>query len=196
MKARTLLCGGLAAVSMGLSMASCRGAPTRLFVPESVAPTVSPRPYDGPPIRVDAVHVPPSLDRVQMLGDIAPGELQVDDHDHWAAPLGLLARQTLTADLAARLPAGRVLFPSLAKPPGAQSLAVDILAFTADKHGARLEASWGLSSTLHGRDSSAPAVVLQYDHPSATPAAMAGALSDLLAQLADRIAAYLASGNP
>ncbi len=184
----------LAATSIGLSMAACRSAPTRLFVPEPVAPTVSAGPYDGPPVRVDAVHVPPSLDRVEMLGDIAPGELQIDDFDHWAAPLGLLARQTLTADLAARLPAGRVISPSLAKPPGAASLAVDILAFSADKHGARLEASWVLTPTRHAPGASA--VVVRTENPSATPAAMAGALSDLLAALADRIAAYVCAVEP
>lgn len=195
MRARPIGCS-LAAMAIGLSMASCRSAPTRVFLPEPVAPTSTPGPCNGPQIRVAAVHVPPSLDRVEMLGDIAPGELQIDDLDRWAAPLGLLARQALTSDLAARLPNGRVISPSLGKAPGVHSLAVDILAFRADKHGASLEASWLLSSPLPPRGLGATAVVLRTENPSATPAAMAGALGNLLAQLADRISADLCSVDP
>jgi uncharacterized lipoprotein YmbA len=167
-----------------------------VFEPEPVPPTLSTRPCDGPQLRIDAVHVPPSLDRVQMLGHTAPGELQIDELDHWAAPLGLLARQALTADLQARLPQGRVLLPSLAKPPGAESLAVEILSFRADARGARLEAGWLLTSPLQPRALSVTGVVLRTENPSATPATLAGALSNLLAGLADRIAASLCSADP
>jgi uncharacterized lipoprotein YmbA len=103
-------------------------------------------PYVGPALRVDSVHVPPSMDRIEITTERAPGEFRINDLDHWAAPLARLARQTLTADLVLRLPAGRVIFPHLDKTQGAIGISVDILAFSAGAKGARLEASWTVTS--------------------------------------------------
>jgi uncharacterized lipoprotein YmbA len=169
-------------------MASCRSVPTRIFTLEPIAAAATVGPYSGPPLRIDAVHMPPSLDRIEILTAMAPGELRINDLDHWAAPLGQLARQALTADLMARLPQGKVIFPQLTKSAGAIGVNVDILAFSTDAKGARLDASWIMTLDDSKPGSPASAELLENDTPGADAAATARALSALLARLADQIA--------
>jgi uncharacterized lipoprotein YmbA len=162
---------------------------------EPIAAAAAIGPYSGPALRIDSVHVPPSMDRIEITTERAPGEIRINDLDHWAAPLGQLVRQALTADLSVRLPEGRVIFPHLAKPQGAIGINLDILAFSADAKGSRLEASWIMTSD-DSKPASAPRTVLLEDHtPTEGAAATARALSALLAQLADRIADELVAGT-
>jgi uncharacterized protein len=182
--------GVIAAVPL-LVMAACQSAPTRVFTLEPVVPRSIANPYSGPPVRIDAVHIPPALDRIEILSEVAPGEFKVSDLDHWVAPLGQVARQTLTADLIARLPQGRVIFPHLTKPAGAIGVSVDLLAFSADREGAKLHVSWVGTSDGSQPQSCGGTMMLQTTLPGAGSAATASALSTLLAQLADRIVAEL-----
>ncbi len=182
--------GVLASALVLAALTACQSAPTRIFTlyPE---PPAARSEYSGAPIRVDAVHVPPALDRIEMVSNVAPGELRISDLDHWSAPLGRASRQTLSADLIARLPPGRVIFPHLAKPDGALGLVVDILDFKVDRSGASLEASWLLTSSNSDSGDRRGVVELRIDQPAADAAATARALSTLLGQLADRVVANL-----
>jgi uncharacterized protein len=189
---KTSLLKSLSAAAVVLTaLAACHSPPTRLFTLYPVAPGAPRSAYAGAPIRVDAVHVPPALDRVEVISDIAPGELGLHDLDHWSAPLGQVSRQALSADLIARLPSGSVIFPHLAKPDGALGLVVDILDFKADRAGATLEASWTLARAEDGGAPTRGTAQLHTDQAAEGAAAMARALSTLLAQLADHIVAAL-----
>ena len=176
-----------------VALMACRSAPTRLFTLEPVAASAI-APYAGPALRIDSVHIPPSLDRIEITTEMTPGELRINDLHHWAAPLEQLTRQALTADLMARLPDGKVIFPHLVKPRGGIGVNVDILAFSADAKGARLEASWVTTSDDSRTRAAVRAVLFDEDTPSSSAAATARALSALLAQLADRIADELVAG--
>jgi uncharacterized protein len=191
MNARQLKPLGMAAAGFLLLMAACRSVPSRVFTLEPVLPTSIAKPYSGPPIRVDAVHIPPALDRLEILTELAPGEFQVSDLDHWIAPLGQVARQALTADLIPRLPQGRVIFPHLAKPAGAIGINVDLLAFSSNREGATLEVSWGGTSDGSPTPFCGGTMLLQTTLSGKGSAAIARALSTLLAELADRIAEEL-----
>jgi uncharacterized lipoprotein YmbA len=177
-------------------LTSCQSAPTRLFALNPVAPASIPGPYHGPAIRVEVVHVPPALDRIEISSEVAPGEFRVNELDHWVAPLTQITRQVLTADLMARLPQGRVIFPHLAGPAGAIGINVDLLSFRADREGvATLHVSWvGIADASQPRCEGT--MVLQTTQAGVTPAATANALSTLLAQLADRIVAELSLLTP
>jgi uncharacterized protein len=180
-----MLAGILAA-----SLCACHSAPTRLYTLYTVAPSARAT-YSGPPIRVDSVHVPPALDRIEVISDVTPGELKISDLDHWSAPLGQAVRQALSADMVARLPPGRVIFPHLAKPEGALGISVDVLDFKSDRNGTYLEASWLVASAGSGTPSGMFSASLRTDLPSPDAAATARAFSVLLGQLADRIVAGL-----
>jgi uncharacterized lipoprotein YmbA len=135
------------------------------------------------------------MDRIEITTERAPGELRINDLNHWAAPLGQLVRQALTADLKVRLPEGRVIFPHIAKSAGAIGVNLDILAFSADARGTRLEASWVMTSDDVTPGAAPCTVSLEDATPTAGAAATARALSALLARLADRISKNLVAGT-
>jgi uncharacterized lipoprotein YmbA len=178
---------GMTASLASLLLISCHSAPTRIYTLYAVAPASTIAPYAGPAIRVDAVHVPPALDRIEVVSDIAPGELKVSDLDHWSAPLAQVAKQALSADMLARLPSGRVIFPNLSKPEGTLGVNVDILDFRVDTSGADLEASWIITARNPDTASRRGTGRFHRGGSGADARATADALSALLAQLADQI---------
>jgi uncharacterized lipoprotein YmbA len=183
-----------AALALCALLTGCQSAPTRLYSPYAVPPAgASPGggAYSGPPVRVDAVHFPPSLDRIEIVREIAPGEMAVNDLEHWSAPLAQSAREVLSADLVSRLPPGKALFPHLTKPPGALGVSVDVLEFTGEGGQFLLEASWALSTNGSPAGRAVETATLRTRASGGNGAATTQALSDLLGQLADRIVATL-----
>jgi uncharacterized protein len=184
----------LLATALGLLaplLISCHSAPTRIHTLHAVAPASSITHYAGPPIRIDAVHVPPALDRIEVITGVAEGELRINDLDYWAAPLSQLAVQVLSADMVARLPPDRVIFPELRKPEGALGISVDILDFGASSTSAFLEASWTIASPQGDIAPRRGTGTFKEPGTDVTAAGTAQALSALLAQLADQIVAEL-----
>jgi len=172
---------------MGMALCACRSAPTRLFTLEPIESPGPPIPYQGPTIRVDAFHVPPADDRIELVTGTLPGQIEVHDTDEWSAPLVKQARQALSADLIARLPPGRVIFPHLVKPAGALGLSVDVLEFHADGNGASMQASWVFAGATGGPAAGGGTATLRIALQSDTPAGIAAAWSQLIGELADRI---------
>lgn len=177
----------LPGVSMAV-LAACGSAPTRVYTLQPIAPDKSPVAYEGPPVRVAAVHFPADLDRIEIMTERPDGEMHINDLDHWAAPLSKLAQQTLSADLVGRLPAGKVAFPRLPASAGGVELRVDILRVST-RDGVHLVASWQLALDPHTDRSG---VVTLPDEPrTGASGLVARSLSVLLARLADQIAADL-----
>jgi uncharacterized lipoprotein YmbA len=181
-----LLIGSTCAWGLG----ACRSAATR-FYSVAAAPAGSVTDYQGPAVRIDVVHVPVDIDRIEIVTTPAPGQIRINEMDHWSGPLALVARQALTADLMARLPPGKVVFPHLPKADGALGIRVDVLEFVAAAGGSRLVASWQVvAGGEHPAEPKSP-VTLSRKGDGSTPAAVSAELSVLLGQLADRIAADL-----
>ena len=181
-----------------LLLSACGTSPPTRFFTLDAAPPASPPAATAaiPPVRVDAVHIPPVFDRAELVRETAANSVKVDDFARWSAPLGETARRTLTQDLVARLPAGAVTFPDAPKPPGGRGLVVDILALSHIDGQAVMDVSW----TLTVGAPSSRAAPLAYtgralrvtapaggSGPEATPAEFSG----LLGALADSIAADL-----
>jgi hypothetical protein len=179
----------LPAISLTV-LVGCASAPTRLHTLEPQAAGASPAAYDGPPVRVAAVTFPADIDRVELVTEDAGGNLKVNDLDHWAAPLGKLAQQTLTGDLLGRLPPGKVAFPQLPASGPVAELRIAILRLPSGGRSS-LAASWELTLDTHVQRSG---VVNLPDVARGRSAdAEAQDLSNLLARLADEIAAVLTS---
>jgi uncharacterized lipoprotein YmbA len=170
---------------------ACQSAPTTMYTLVPIPPSVTRPTYDGLAVRVEAVHLPPALDRNEVVTTVAAGQLQLHDDAHWAAPLSKAARQSLTEDLLTRLPPGRVQFPQLPAPATTLGITVDVLDFQADRTGASLQASWTVAATGAGAPASSGTVLLRTEQRGADPAGTARALSTLLGQLADQIVAAL-----
>ena len=181
----------LALAAAGAALAGCAGAKTQFYTLAPVASGPAPAyaaAYTGPPVRVDAVHVPAALDRLELVEPDGPNAVKVRDLAHWAAPLGEMSRRVLTQDLAARLPQGEVVFPESPKPEGARGIVVDMLALTPGPDGVTLDASWSVLPATRGGPLRQRQARLTTPSTGDQPAA----ISALLAQLADRIAADLA----
>jgi uncharacterized lipoprotein YmbA len=152
---------------------------------------------------VNSLSVPADWDRIEILRPSGKS-LEIDEFDHWSAPLRQAARQALSADLSERLPSGSVIYPRLPKPKDASGIDVDILEFTAaaaPEAGSRasMRASWVIVPAAAGSPAAgSPAAakrneaLLQYPMTSTQPAAVARAWSELIGQLADHIAADVA----
>jgi uncharacterized protein len=174
-----------------LTVSACASSPpTRYFALDPVASTGAAAQGGGmsAPVKIDAVHIPPALDRDSMVRGESDNQLQISSQDRWAGDLGEMIRRVLTQDLAARLPAGMVIAPESPAPPNARGVVVDILTFQPQAGEVVLDADWTL---LQGTQSNP---VLRRNAHLTAPAAssaqgQAAAMSTLLGELADSMAA-------
>jgi uncharacterized lipoprotein YmbA len=101
-----------------------------------------------------------------------------------------MMRRTLAQDLLTRLPAGSFVLPEAPAPAGTRTLVVTVLSASADASGTlTLQAEWTL---LSGHSDQAPLrqqVTLDSAISGPDALAQAAALSRVLGDLADRIAA-------
>lgn len=148
-------------------------------------------------VKVAAVHIPPALDRQEMVSELAPNQLAVSNQNRWGAPLGEMIQRVLTQDLTARLGPGTVLLPE--EPAGDQvdQVVLDILQFDSGPAGSvTFEGSWSLVRS--GSDK--PLIDCHaHETASATPgdyASVATGMSRILGTLADELAAAVASIKP
>jgi uncharacterized lipoprotein YmbA len=179
--------------AFAVAFAACHSAQTRIYSLDSTVPAARMDPYQSPALRVDTLNVPASWDRIEILSVSAAGKLQINDFDHWSAPLAQIARQTLSDDLDQRLPSGSVVYPRLPKPIGGLGLDVDILEFTVVGSQASMRASWLIIPAAGSQSAKRSVASVQSSITSTEPAAVAHAWSELIGQLADRIAADAAS---
>jgi uncharacterized lipoprotein YmbA len=187
----------VAGCAIAVALGGCGSAPTRIYTPEATAPA-SHMDLDHATalrLRIDTLSVPAGWDRIEILKLSAAGTLQISDFDHWAAPLAQLATQTLSDDLDRRLPSGSVIYPRLPKPAGALGVNVDILEFNIGASQASMRASWSIVLSGAAQGAKRSAAELRSSMSSAEPDAVARAWSDLIGQLADRIAADATSFN-
>jgi uncharacterized protein len=185
----------VAGCAVAVLLGGCRSAPTRIYLLAPAAPASHMDIRHARALRVDTLNVPAGWDRTEILTLSAAGTLQISDFDHWAAPLAQLARHTLSDDLDQRLPAGSVIYPRLPKPSGALGVNVDILDFILGPSQASMRASWVIGPSGDAQGAKRSTAEVRSSMSSDEPAAVAHAWSDLIGQLADRIAADAASFN-
>ena len=180
-----------------LTLTACASSPqTRFFALDPVAPgAAADRGSEtGSAVKVDAVHIPPTLDRESMVRGESDNQLEISSQDRWAGDLGEMIRRVLTQNLASRLPAGKVIAPESPAPSSARGLVVDILSFQPQGGEVVLDADWTL---LEGTQSHA--VLNRSVHLTAPGASsaqgQAAAMSTLLGQLADGIASQIGRGG-
>lgn len=179
-----------------LTLAACASSPpTRYFALDPVAPAGGAGTVAGEPVKIDAVHIPPALDRNSLVRGESDNQLNISSQDRWAGDLGEMIRRVLTQNLASRLPSGMVIAPESPAPPSARGVVIDILTFQPQGPGeVVLDADWTL---LEGTQSNP--VLRRSVHLSTTGAASAqgeaAAMSTLLGQLADGMAADIGGAS-
>lgn len=180
----------LAALGLALFLSGCGSSPATQFYTLAPVPSQAPmRPMSGTLLQVEAVHIPPALDRQEMVRESGPNKLDVSDQNRWGAPFDEMTRRVLTQDLTERLPKGVVVLPEEPAPPQADKIVVDILQFDCDPSGKVIfDGSWSLL-----RNGSEKAVMSRHVQlsESADPGnygSQARAMSRILGELADDIA--------
>ena len=183
----------LPAALLTLTLAACASSPqTRFFALDPVSPGAAPadRGAVRAAVKIDAVHIPPALDRDSMVRGESDNQLEISSQDRWAGDLGEMVRRVLTQDLAQRLPSGMVIAPESPAPASARGVVVDILTFQPQAGEVVLDADWTL---LQGTQSNAVLRRSVHLTTSAAPSAQsqAAAMSTLLGQMADDIASKM-----
>ena len=177
------------AVIAALLLSACGSSPpTHFYTLTHMSANAPVLPVAGPPVKVNAVHIPPTLDRDSIVRVQRGTQVDISSQDRWAASFGDMALRVLTQDLQDRLPHGKVIPADTPAPEHARGLVVDILSFEPDAQGTvTLDADWTL---LEG--SPANPVLMRHvqlkDGGGASAADEAAAMSRLLEQLADQIA--------
>jgi uncharacterized lipoprotein YmbA len=142
------------------------------------------------PIQVAQVHLPPSLDRKQMVRHTGAYTLEISDQHRWSAPLDEMIRQVLSQDLLALLPPGTVILPHEPAPATTRTIVVNVLEFAPDAHGTvRFEGTWSViapdtppaSRTVHLEEPAGPDTAAQVRSMS---------------RIVERLAAQIAAGTP
>lgn len=170
----------------------CASSPKTNFYTLNVIPASTDRTRISFPVQVAAVHLPPSLDRREMVRLSSENQVEIMDTDRWSAALDEMVRNVLSQDLAARLPEGTVILPQAPAPRNTAKLVVAIAQFGPDANGnVRLDGSWTLLAA--GAESPASKRDVQISAgPAPTADATAAAMSRALSELANDIAAGLA----
>lgn len=178
----------LSPVLLLVLVAGCSSPPTRYYVLSSVGGSRLAAASGTPALRVDRVRIPGDLDTSQIVTHLDANRVQVSGTSRWAGPLDEMIRRVLSADLAARLPPGRVIDPYQQAGPEVGSLTVDIHQFYADPTcQVRLRAAWQLTEP-HAAMLAALEDVL-VPPAGKCPDALAATMSQALGRLSDRIAA-------
>ena len=105
------------------------------------------RSYAGPPVRLESVQVPPSLDGPQMVRHSSPYSIKVAQYERWNDALGYLMRQAIAQNLVSRLPDGALIYPDAPRPAAALGIAVDVLQLNEMDGTLTLDASWTILAT-------------------------------------------------
>jgi uncharacterized lipoprotein YmbA len=180
-----------AAVVLSTSLLGCPSSPASHFYTLSAVPATSGAHSASSPVQVAAVHIPPSLDRRQMVSLTSANTVQISETNRWSAPLDEMVRKVLAEDLVARLPAGQLILPGSPAPSGARSLVVTITELGAGPGGdVKLTGSWSLLGADSGALIRERNIAIDAG-PATSAEATAAAMSRAIGQLADEIASAL-----
>lgn len=135
------------------------------------------------PIGIDALEVPPDLNRREIVVRQADQKLDIRANEQWSANFQELVLHTLAFDLANRLPEGAVVLPGEPRPNGAvrsMNVVFEELAAGPEPR-VVLDARWTLGDVSHHER-------VTVDIASLDSVNVAKGVSQAVAGLADRIA--------
>ena len=129
--------------------AGCTSAPVRYYTltppPDRTLPAPEPIPID-----VRVVHIPPQLNRSELMVRTGPTELTLLENERWASPVNDEIKDALRLELQRRLGHTTGLGPTVTK----LTLDIDVQHLEADLGGyALLEASWSATLSAAGQGS-------------------------------------------
>ena len=179
--------GGVALLLLAVLGSACASKPSHFYTLESVATAgdAAPASYS---VMVGPVTIPASVDRPEMVVQVAPNQVELLEFDRWASPLGDAITRAVAGDLANLLGTPRVATGPLGNFVPDYRVTLDVQRFDATRgQGVQFDAVWVVKTTATGKTrsgrttSNEPARGTGYD-------ALAGAYSRALAQLSEDVA--------
>jgi hypothetical protein len=181
-------------LGLSLLLAACGSSPkTQFYTLDPVPPQAATRAATSVPVQVAAVHIPPALDRQEMVRETAPHQLDVSDQNRWGGSLDNLIQRVLTQDLAQRLPPSSIVLPQEPAPQRHDAIVVDILQFEEDATGQVVfDGSWSLTASDSEKPLTSRHLRLSARAGSNSFSDQVAAMSRVLGELSDNIAGELA----
>lgn len=190
------LASALALLLLSLLAACGSSPPTHYYTLEPIPPAQqdASKPALKLPVEVGDPSIPPEIDRDAVVVSTGGDQLDVSSNDQWGGPVGKLIRQSLTADLTARLAPGSVLAPGTPAPKrGLHVITLNVTHFMADTSGhVALDVSWSLLPAGSSNVIRQGHETISVQGPSGGSGTAAAGMSQALAQLADRLVHQLA----
>jgi uncharacterized lipoprotein YmbA len=171
-------------------LASCGSSPrVEFFTLEPTEPHATEVVSIAAPIQVARVHLPPELDRKQMVRHTSTYTLDISDQHRWSAPLDEMIRHVLSQDLMKRVPPGKLILPQEPAPASTRKIVVNVVEFAPDAQGTvRFEGTWSVIAAEPGAPPANHTV--QLSEPAGTDtASQVRSMSRILERLAAQIAA-------
>jgi uncharacterized lipoprotein YmbA len=182
--------GIIQALSIALVAAGCASAPARFYTLASTA-TTSDAPAARYAVIVGPVTIPSSVDRPEFVVQVAPNQVEIDEFNRWAAPLGNGIARAVAGDLAVLLGTRDVAVAPLANFNPAYRVTIDVQQFESiPGQTVRIDAVWAVHATASGKTRSGHTLASEaVQGPSYD--ALAAAHSRALATLSTDIAAAI-----
>jgi uncharacterized lipoprotein YmbA len=184
---------GLAIASL-LALATACGTspPSRYYTLDSTAGSDG-APSLGRAIAVGPVSIPGSVDRPELVVQVAPNQVEVDEFDRWAAPLDDAIARTVAGNLAVLLATPEVASAPLANFAPAYRVTIDVQRFeSAPGDAALVDAVWAVAASAGGEPRTGRTVAREPVQGTGFDA-LAAAHSRALAKLSGDIAAAIRS---
>lgn len=177
--------------------AGCASATARFYTLDSTA-TAGDAPAAHYAVLVGPVSVPPSVDRPQMVVQVAPNRVELDEFNRWAAPLNDAIARAVAGDLAVLLGTSDVAVAPLANFTPNCRVTIDVQAFeSVPGQSVLVDGVWAVRQTASGQTQSGRTTVRE---PVQGPGfdALAAAHSRALAKVSSDIAVAIrtATGRP
>jgi uncharacterized protein len=181
-------------LALSMLLAACGSSPkTQFYTLDPVTPQGSTKAAASVPVQVAAVHIPPALDRQEMVRQTAPHQLDLSDQNRWGGSLDTMIQRVLTQNLAQRLPPSSIVLPQEPAPQRHDAIVVDILQFDEDASGqVTFDGSWSLTASDGDKPLTSRHLRLTARPASNSYSDQVAAMSRVLGELSDNIAGELA----
>ncbi len=179
-----------AALLMAAALGCGTSAPSRYYTLDSTA-TADGSPALNHGVIVGPVSVPASVDRPELVVQVAPNRVEVDEFNRWAAPLGESIARTVAGDLSALLGTPDVATAPFANFDPVYRVTINVQRFdSVPGESVLVDAVWAVRATAGG-ETRAGRTVAREAVSGQDFDALAAAHSRALAMLSGEIAAAL-----
>jgi uncharacterized lipoprotein YmbA len=171
-------------------LAGCGSSPrVEFFTLEPTEPHATEVVSVAAPIQIARVHLPPELDRKEMVRHTSTYTVDISDQHRWSAPLDQMIQQVLSQDVMKRLPPGKLILPQEPAPASTRKIVVNVVEFAADAQGTiRFEGTWSVIAPEPGAPPTNHTVQLS-EPAGIDTASQVRSMSRILERLAAQIAA-------